>query len=241
MPHPKNITKLRSFLGMVNYYDRLTPGLATKCAILNDLLHKGSTWCWTAEHSQTVKAIKEALTSSTTLSHYNPTLPLSIACNASQVGIGAVLFHTLLGNVKKPIAYASRKLSKAEKNYAQIQKEALAIVYGIQKFCQYLLDRKFNLITDHKPLLTQLKTFQRQQPAVYKDGRLFYQHMIMLSNTNSQPNMVMQTVCRGCHLMLLSKVRSQRMQMSFVQLKSNSQIVYQFKHVTFRKQPCRIQ
>ena len=137
---------------MVNYYDCFTPGLATKCAVLNDLLHKESTWCWTAEHSQAVDAIKEALTSLTTLSHYNPTLPLSIACDASQVGIGAVLLHTLPGNVEKPIAYASRKLSKAEKNYAQIQKEALAIVYGIQKFRQYLLGRKFNLITDHKPL-----------------------------------------------------------------------------------------
>ena len=134
MPYPKNIAELRSFLGMVNYYDRFTPGLATRCAILNDLLHKESTWCWTVEHSQAVDTIKEALTSSTTLSHYDPKLPLSIACDASQVGIGAVLFHTLPDNVEKPIAYASRKLSKAEKNYAQIQKEALAIVYGIQKF-----------------------------------------------------------------------------------------------------------
>ena len=154
MPYPKNIAELRSFLGMVNYYDRFTPGLATRCAILNDLLHKESTWCWTVEHSQAVDTIKEALTSSTTLSHYDPKLPLSIACDASQVGIGAVLFHTLPDNVEKPIAYASRKLSKAEKNYTQIQKEALAILYGIQKFRQYLLGRKFNLITDHKPLLT---------------------------------------------------------------------------------------
>ena len=154
MPYLTNIAELRSFLGMVNYYNHFTPGLATKCAILNDLLHKGSTWCWTAEHSQVVDAIKEALTSSTTLSHYNSTLPLIIACDASQVGIGAVLFHKLPGNVEKPIAYTSRKLSKAEKNYAQIQKEALAIMYGIQKFRQYLLGRKFNLITDYKPLLT---------------------------------------------------------------------------------------
>ena len=154
MPYPKNTAKLCSFLGMVNYYDRFTPGLAIKCVILNDLLHKGSTWCWTVEHSQAVDAIKEALTSSTILLHYDPKLPLNIACDPSQVGIGAVLFHTLPNNIEKPIAYASRKLSKAEKNYAQIQKEALAIVYGIQKFRQYLLGRKFNLITDHKPLLT---------------------------------------------------------------------------------------
>ena len=78
MPYPKNIAELRSFLGMVNYYDRFTPGLATRCAILNDLLHKESTWCWTVEHSQAVDTIKEALTSSTTLSHYDPKLPLSM-------------------------------------------------------------------------------------------------------------------------------------------------------------------
>ena len=75
---------------MVNYYDRLTPGLATKCAVLNDLLHKGSTWFWTLEHSQAVYTIKEALTPSTILSHYDPKLPLSIACDNSQVGITAV-------------------------------------------------------------------------------------------------------------------------------------------------------
>ena len=63
MPYTKNIAELRSFLGMVNYYDRFTPDLATKCAILNDLLHKGSPWCWTVEHSQAVDTIKEALTS----------------------------------------------------------------------------------------------------------------------------------------------------------------------------------
>ena len=154
MPYPKNTAELCSFLGMVNYYDHFTPGLATRCATLNDLLHKDAKWCWTTEHSQAVDAIKEALTSSSTLSHYDPALPVSIACDASQVGIGAVLFHTLLDNTEKPIAYASRKLSKAEKNYAQIQREALAIVYGIQKFRQYLLGRKFHLITDHKPLLT---------------------------------------------------------------------------------------
>ena len=101
MPYPTNIAELHFFLGMVNYYNCFTPGLATKCAILNDVLHKGSTWCWTVEHSEAVYAIKATLTSSTTLSHYNSTLPLSVGCNASQVGIGAVIFHTLLGNIKK--------------------------------------------------------------------------------------------------------------------------------------------
>ena len=139
---------------MVNYYDRFTPALATKCAILNDLLHKDAHWCRTTEHSQAVKDIKEVLTSSTTFSHYDPELLLSIAFDASQVGIRAILFCTFSDGSEKPIAYASCKLTKAERNYAQIQKEALGTIYGVQKFQQYLLGKKFNLITDHKPSLT---------------------------------------------------------------------------------------
>ena len=121
-------------MGMANYYDRFTHGLSTMCAVLNDLLHEDSHWCWTTQHSQAVNAIKEVLTSSTTLSNNDPNLPLSISYDASQVGIGAVLFHTLSDDSEKPIAYALHELTKAKQSYAQTQKEVLAIIYGVQKF-----------------------------------------------------------------------------------------------------------
>ena len=72
------------------------------------------------------------------------------------VCVGAVIFHTISNGTEKVHveAYASRKLSPAEKKYAQIQREALSIVYDVQKFHQYLLERKFYLLTNHKPLLT---------------------------------------------------------------------------------------
>ena len=154
MPDPQNKKELRSFLGMVKYYDRFSPGLATKCSILNDLLKKGLTWKWTEQHSKAVDLNKNTLTSTQILAYYDPNLPLSLACDASAVGIGAVLFHTYSNGKEKPVAFPSRKLTSAEQNYAQIEREALAVVNGVRKFRQYLLGRNFFLIANHKPLTT---------------------------------------------------------------------------------------
>ena len=87
------------------------------------------------------------------LDHYNPSLPLTLAADASAYGVGAVISPTYPDGTERPIAYASRTLTQSEKNYAQLEKEALALVFGVH---QFLYGRKFTLFTDHKPLTTIL-------------------------------------------------------------------------------------
>ena len=94
------------------------------------------------------------LTSSKVLAHYNPKLSLRLATDASSYGVGAVLTQVSEEGTERPIAFASRTLSDAEQNYAQIEKEALAIIFGVKRFHVYLYGRKFLLLTDHKPLTT---------------------------------------------------------------------------------------
>ena len=100
------------------------------------------------------QAVSECIprVSAKVLVHYNPDLPVKLDCDASAYGIGAVLSHVFSDGVEKPIAYTSRTLSQSERGYAQIEKEALSLVYGVKKFHRFIYGRMFTLVTDHKPL-----------------------------------------------------------------------------------------
>ena len=92
------------------------------------------------------------LTSSCLLVHFDPQKQVILSCDASPYGVGAVLSHQMDDGSEKPVAFASRSLSPAEKKYSQLEKEGLSIIFGVKKFHDYLLGRKFLILSDHKPL-----------------------------------------------------------------------------------------
>ena len=155
-PSPKTQQQLRAFLGLVNYYGKFLPSLSTTTHPLNQLLRHNVKWVWSKSCESSFQKLKSQLSAKPVLVHYDSTLPLKLACDASPYGVGAVISHVMPTGEEKPIAFGSRTLSKAERNYAQVEKEALAIIFGIKKFHQYIYGRKFLLVTDHKPLTTIL-------------------------------------------------------------------------------------
>ena len=155
-PSLTTVTELWSFLGMLQYYGKFPPNLSTLLHLLNNLLREGVPWSWQPQCQEAFESAKELLQSAKVLARYDVNLPIKLACDASSFGIGALLSHVMPGDEERPVAFASRTLSASEKNYAQLEKEALSIIYGVKKFHQYLLGRKFTLESDHKPLLTIL-------------------------------------------------------------------------------------
>lgn len=154
---PENTKELQSFLGLVTFYGRFIKDLATIADPLYQLLKKEVPWKWTKECQEAFVKIKQEVILSRFLTHFQPDLPVKLVCDASNHGIGAVLAHVMPDGLERPIAFASRTLNKAERNYSQIEKEALAIIYGVKKFHIYLYGKqKFIMVTDHKPLLAIL-------------------------------------------------------------------------------------
>ena len=151
-PAPRNMSQLWSFLVVVNYYAKFLPNLSSTLAALHRLLQKGIPWTWGSEQQRAFRKAKSQLTSPCLLVHFDPERELLLACDASPYGVGAVLSHRMNDGSEKPIAFASRTLAPAEEKYTQLDKEQLAIVFGVKKFYHYLFGRHFDIVSDHKPL-----------------------------------------------------------------------------------------
>ena len=131
-PAAKDVSQLKSFIGLVNYYGKFLPDLSTVLAPLYRLPQKETEWRWTDEQQRAFEEVKVLLTSDRLLVHYNPDKELVLACDASPYGIRAVLSHRDPDGRERLIAFASRTLAPVECNYSQLEKEGLAIVFGVK-------------------------------------------------------------------------------------------------------------
>ena len=149
-PKPVDAGDVRQFLGLASYYRRYIKGFADLAAPLHQLTHNDAEFKWTDHCNKAFESLKCRLTEAPVLAfpRFDRQAGIMILqTDASGVGLGAVLEQE--GHV---IGYASRTLSRSESNYSVIQRECLAIVWGMKQLCHYLLGQLFQLMTDHAPL-----------------------------------------------------------------------------------------
>ena len=121
-------------MGLVNYYGKFLPNLGNTRSPLYRLLQKNIAWSWSDDQKRAFQTAKSQVTSADLLMHFDPDKKLILSCDASPYGVGVVLVHELEDGSDRPIAYVSRTLAPAERKYPQIEKEGLAVVFGVKKF-----------------------------------------------------------------------------------------------------------
>ena len=146
---PKDAKALRSFIGMATYISRFIQNYSVITAPLRELLKKEVKWNWTEKCEEAFQDVKNQLSGDTVMAFYDPKKKPTVVVDGSPVGLGDILLQD-----NKPVAYASRSLTDAETRYSQIEREALAVVFGCEHFRMYLAGCMFTIVTDHKPLLS---------------------------------------------------------------------------------------
>ena len=153
-PAPKNVKETQSFVGLCTYYARFVPNFAHVMSPLYHLLKKDVTFHCGPEQQNSFDSMKKLFVSDVILQHYDPTAEFMLETDSSSYGLGSVLFQRKDANSPwLPVQFASRTLNSAERNYSNIEREALSVIFGLEKFKHYLLGVPFIIKNDQKPLL----------------------------------------------------------------------------------------
>ena len=150
-PVPANVSGVKAFLGLCNYYCRFIKGFAQIALPLNRLTSKNMEFEWTPDCRKAFETLKSALVLAPVLSYPNFKMPFHLYVDASQTGIGLTLGQIVDGK-EVVIAYAGRDLNHVERNYSTTEREALAVIDGVKRFQPYLYGHKFTIHTDHSAL-----------------------------------------------------------------------------------------
>ena len=149
--------QVKSFLGAAGFYRRFIKDFATLTACLTDLTRDGKRQAWEERHTIAWKKVQRRLASKPVLAQPDPDRHYYIDTDASNTGLGAVLIQKDDLGQPHPIAYASRKMSPAEVLYSTREQEALAILFAIDEFNDFVKGRRFTVITDHRSLSWLMK------------------------------------------------------------------------------------
>jgi len=149
---PRDLSKLRAFLGLVGYYRQYIPDFAGVAQSLNWLTAKRVRWQWTQEEQQAFNHLKQRLTEAPILAYPDPAKEYILDIDTSDHSVRAVLSQVQAGS-KVVVAYYSKTFAAAEKNYCTTRKELLAVVRAVNHFRPYLYGRTFRLRTDHASLI----------------------------------------------------------------------------------------
>ena len=147
MESPKDRPELETFMGMVTYLTRFAPNLAEITAPMRSLLKTKTEYIWDTPQEGSFNKVKQVLTKTPVLVFYNQHKPLTLQVDASKHGLGATLLQD-----GQPVAFASKSLTDTEVNYAQIEKETYAILFGCKRFHHYVYGRPVLVQSDHKPI-----------------------------------------------------------------------------------------
>ena len=148
MPWPEDKGGVQRFLGMCQYLSKFCPNLSASVLPLRELTKKDAAFIWSNTHESAFNAAKELISKATALRYYDPSHPVTVQVDASEDAIGGVLLQQ-----DQPVCFTSHTLNNTEKQYAQIEKECLAIVTCMNKWHQYLYGKQhISVHTDHQPL-----------------------------------------------------------------------------------------
>ena len=161
---PSNIEETRQFLGFINYYSKFIPNRSEILHPLNQLLCKNKQFKWTQKCQEAFIKIKEQIASEQVLTQYNPDYPILLATDASPYGLSGVLSHKMPNGDERPIAFISRSLTKAERGYSQLDKEATAVYWACKQFFEFIYGRKITMIVDNKPMMEILNPNKKLPP-----------------------------------------------------------------------------
>ena len=183
-PRLKNVKSVRQFLGLAGYYRRFIKDFARMAKPLTKLLQKNEAFHWSEDAESAFNKLKESLCTAPLLQPPDMSKPFLITTDASGYAIGGILSQGKIGS-DLPVAYTSRVLRGPELKYDVYEKEALAVIHAVRTFRPYVFGRKFNIITDHQPLIWfktaylnirvqkwRFKLSEYDYEIIYKPGRI---------------------------------------------------------------------